>query len=137
MTSEFDFLAICYEILFGSYKIRTPEKLYPFFDQLTSEAIKQINKREPDIWTYEKWMEKRGKLYKKLEYPELAIKFKFIDDTHDALDHTEKWHHHVFNRDFIELLYYLKRFFFKTGILEIRDIDVTFKYKLSIYILYR
>jgi len=128
MTFEFDFL----ETLFFHYKRLNKDWLKPLLEKLADIAIEQINKRRPKRWNYNLWKQKYRKLWRDAD--ELTLKYYFISDTHDFLDHdpSGKWHHKVFTRDFLQLLYILDGLF-RTGTYSINKRRKDLLEKFGIY----
>lgn len=96
MTSQFDNLMS----IWGASK--RDARFKPLADFIADLAVADANTRKKG-WTLETWInEPRGQMIKKL-YGEDALKWEFLDDCHDVLDHQE-WHLRVFNNSTVYLI---------------------------------
>ena len=110
MTSQFDDLVI----LAGYWSEgKIPEDLRGEVREVVNEAVKQAGEHEPD-WNFETFMKKqyRGHTEKEVDALfsfELAARFRFLGETHETLDHQEKYHFRVFSGTFMKRMQRLYR----------------------------
>jgi len=100
MTSQFDDM----RTLAGYWQAgRIPEDLRGEVRAVVEIAVQQAGEHEPD-WNFETYLKKQRGLSEKAVDEffgfEMAAKFKFLDETHDFLDHgmdNGKYHCRVFS----------------------------------------
>ena len=97
MTSQFDDM----RTLAGYWQAgKIPEDLRGEVRAVVEIAVEQAGEHEPD-WNFKTYLEKQRGLSEKAVDAffgfALAAKFKFLDDTHSFLDHTDKYHCRVFS----------------------------------------
>jgi len=100
MTTVFDYLMQLWK------ESRENPTLKEIMGDVSKELVRQASSRMPSKWNYEKWSAE-NKWRKKDEYWMMR---DFINATHDALDHTPKWHLKVFSERYeilVDFLYAL------------------------------
>jgi len=95
MTSEFDNLDFIVGEVSGSFDGKPKPMYEPLALWLADICIKEASSREPR-WTYEKWLKGNKERALALYGDEKWLPYAFLHDTHDILDHSDKWHGKVF-----------------------------------------
>jgi hypothetical protein len=85
MTGEFDMLmSIC-------YFARQDTRLKPIAEWIAGKCVAET-KGKKEGWDFESWKEKWGKLYDPDD-----LKWQYLDECHDILDHRGGFHGKVLN----------------------------------------
>lgn len=102
MTTEFDDLAKIRRVSLERPEVRS------LTEWLADICVAEASNHKSQ-WTYEKWLQTKKATTIKTIHGEAALKWEFLDDTHDVLGHTGQYHSSVFKASTVCLIIYVNR----------------------------